>query len=108
MNEIWYTNTSSSQSVGTSKTLAFGASIDPYHLQSINASLYQEYWQDYITDLYDKSRRMVQVKAILPVGHLIKLQLNDSVIWGNDKYTINTADVNVTTGEVTFELLNQV
>ena len=105
---IWYTNTSSSQSVGASKTLAFGASIDPFHLQSINASLYQEYWQDYITDLYDKSRRMVQVKAILPVGHLIKLQLNDSVIWGNDKYTINTADVNVTTGEVTFELLNQV
>ena len=108
VNTIWYTNTSSSQSVGTSKTLAFGARMDPYQLQSINASLYQEYWQDYITDLYDKSRRMVQVKAILPVGHLIKLQLNDSVIWGNDKYTINTADVNVTTGEVTFELLNQV
>ena len=108
VNTIWYTNTSSSQSIGTSKTLAFGASIDPFHLQSINASLYQEYWQDYITDLYDKSRRMVQVKAILPVGHLIKLQLNDKVIWGNDKYTINTANVNVTTGEVTFELLNEV
>ena len=105
---IWYTNTSSSMTVGTAKSLAFGASIDPYHLQSINASLYQEYWQDYIADLYDQSRRMVQVKAFLSAGQIINLNLNDKVIWDNSRWIINTANVNVTTGLVNFELLNEV
>ena len=108
INEIWYTNTSSSLTVGTAKSLAFGASIDPYHLQSINASLYQEYWQDYIADLYDQSRRMVQVKAFLSAGQIINLNLNDKVIWDNSRWIINTANVNVTTGLVNFELLNEV
>lgn len=108
VNEIWYTNTSSAMTVGTAKSLAFGASIDPYHLQSINASLYQEYWQDYIADLYDQSRRMVQVKAFLSAGQIINLNLNDKVIWDNSRWIINTANVNVTTGLVNFELLNEV
>ena len=70
--------------------------------------MYQEYWQDYIADLYDQSRRMVQVKAFLSAGQIINLNLNDKVIWDNSRWIINTANVNVTTGLVNFELLNEV
>jgi hypothetical protein len=48
----WYANTSNRyQSAGASHSICFGADIDPYHLQSVNQSLYYTQWADYITGL---------------------------------------------------------
>lgn len=105
----WYANTSNlPTSAGASHTICFGADIDPYHLQSVSKNLYNEYWLDYITDLYNSKRRILQVDAVLPLGALINLDLNDAIIWNNNKYIVNNAQVNLTTGKATFELLNVV
>ena len=107
--EVWYANTSStSLGVGTAYSLAWGADIDPYYLTSVTNSLYATYWEDYITDLYDSNRRVVQVESQLPLGKILNLQLNNKIIWNNQKWIINTANVNMTTGKTTFELLNDV
>jgi hypothetical protein len=51
----WYANTSNRySSAAASDSICFGADIDPYHLQTVAQSLYQEYWEDYITDLYSQ------------------------------------------------------
>lgn len=107
--EVWYANTSST-SVGTGQayTITWGADIDPYYLTSVAKSLYQTYWSDYISDLYSSNRRLVQVNAILPLGEIVNLRLNNKIIWNNQRWIINSADVNMTTGRVRFELLNDV
>jgi hypothetical protein len=105
----WYANTSNRySSAAASDSICFGADIDPYHLQTVAQSLYQEYWEDYITNLYNKGRRLVQVDAVLPIGEIITLDLKNEVIWNNEVYRINSVQVNMTTGKAKFELLNVV
>jgi len=105
----WYANSSNRPtSAGASFSICFGADIDPYHLQSVNRSLYNTEWTNYITDLYNQQRRIVRVDAILPIGKIISLDLKNTVIWNGTKYTINSVSLNMTTGKATFELLNVV
>ena len=105
----WYANTSNRySSAGASHAITFGADIDPYHLQSVNQSLYNNEWADYITDLYNKQRRLYNVEAVLPIGKIITLNLQNAIIWNNTKYLINNVNLNMTTGKATFELLNVV
>lgn len=105
----WYANTSNRYaSAGASHSICFGADIDPYHLQSVNRSLYSTEWSNYITDLYNKGRRLIQIDAVLPVGKMITMNLKNAVIWNNEKYIVNSVQLNMTTGKATFELLNVV
>jgi hypothetical protein len=105
----WYANTSNRYtSAGASHSICFGADIDPYHLQTVNQSLYNTEWTNYITDLYAKSRRLYQVEAVLPIGKIITMNLKNAVIWNNAKYIVNSVQLNMTTGKATFELLNVV
>jgi hypothetical protein len=105
----WYANVSNSYtSAALSNSICFGSDVDPYHLQSVSKSLYYNYWTNYITDLYSKKRRLIQVDAVLPIGKIITINLKNAVIWNNAKYIVNSAKVNMTTGKATFELLNVV
>lgn len=106
--ETWWANVSSSQTLGTAYSLCFGADIDPYHLQSVSKSLFDTYWTTYITDLYNIGRRVVLVDAVLPLGKMLTLKMNDKVIFDNTKWLINNVDMNLTTGKCRFELLNEV
>jgi len=105
----WYANTSNRySSAAASHTITFGADIDPYHLQSVNRSLYNNEWSNYITDLYAKQRRLYNVEAVLPIGKIITLNLQNAIIWNGTKYLVNNVNLNMTTGKASFELLNVV
>jgi hypothetical protein len=107
--ELWFANTSNSLGgIGTAESICFGADIDPYQFISISNSLYNTYYSDYITDLYAKSRRLYNVEAVLPIGKIITLNLQNAIIWNNTKYLINNVSLNMTTGKASFELLNVV
>jgi hypothetical protein len=109
VNIAWYANTSNRySSAADSHSICFGADIDPYHLQSVNQSLYNNEWSNYITDLYAKARRVYNVDAVLPIGKIITLNLQNAIIWNNTKYLINNVNLNMTTGKASFELLNVV
>ena len=90
------------------KTLNFGTEVDPYLLQGFSQGLYNTYWQDYITDLYDTSRRVFSYKAQLPLGIMLALKVNDKLTIGERNYIINQLKLNLTTGEAEMELLNDV
>jgi hypothetical protein len=104
----WYANVSNryDQTLFEANSMCFGANIDPYFLQVVKNGLYYNYWADYIAGLYNRSRRLVQVDAVLPLGKILTLNLQNKVIWNNTKYTINSVAVNMTTGRCRFELLN--
>jgi hypothetical protein len=107
--QVVYAN-SSSQSFNAASTYStnYGADLDPYILQSVNNSLYNVYWSDYISDLYDPSRRLVAVKAILPLGQMLNFDLANKLIWNGQKWIVNSVQLNLTTGQADFELLNDV
>jgi hypothetical protein len=101
-------NVNSDVATSVTKTLNFGTEIDPYHLQAFSTGLYSTYWKDYITDLYDASRRLFVYKANLPLGIMLALKTNDKLTIQERNYRINNVDLNLTTGEATLELLNDV
>ena len=90
------------------KTLNFSTEVDPYLLQGFATGLYNTYWKDYITDLYDRKRRVFIYKAQLPLGLMLALKLNDKLTIGERNYIINQVKLNLTTGEAQLELLNDV
>jgi hypothetical protein len=109
MDTIWYCNTSSSPTNGaTTYSINYGADIDPYILQSVNNSLYNVYWRDYITDLYNPNRRLLRVPAILPLGKILNFDLKNKLIWNGQRWLVNNVSINLTTGRAEFELLNNV
>lgn len=109
VNSVWYANVSST-SIGTglAYSLCWGADTDPFYLTPVGKSLYQTYWEDYIVDLYNTKRRLVQVEAQLPIGKVITFDLKNKIIWNNQKWIVNSANINMTTGKTRLELLNDV
>jgi hypothetical protein len=109
VNQIWYCNSASKQTNGaTTYSTNFGADLDPYFLESVNNSLYNAYWKDYIVDLYDPSRRLVRIPAILPLGKILNFDLKNKLLWNGQRWIVNVATFNLTTGKAEFELLNDV
>jgi hypothetical protein len=106
---VVYANASNT-STNTAATYStnYGADLDPYFFQSVNNSLYNVYWQDYITDLYDPSRRLVRIPAILPLGKILNFDLKNKLLWNGQKWVVNNVQINLTTGKAEFELLNNV
>jgi hypothetical protein len=109
VNQVWYANVSStSTGTGLAYSICWGADTDPFYLTPVGKSLYQTYWKDYISDLYNTSRRLIEVEAQLPIGKIITFDLKNKIIWNNQKWIVNSANINMTTGKATLELLNDV
>lgn len=94
--------------VGTYSTLNFGAPIDPFALTPLFSSLYAQGWQNYISGLYSPRKRQVKCSGSLTFRQAINLEPNSRIIWNNDEFVINSATLNLMTGDVTFDLLNLV
>lgn len=88
--------------------LTYGLDVDPFHEQSFVQTLYNQFWEDYITDLYSVSRRVYSMKAILPFKVASKLRMNDKLDISGRRYVINEIQINLRTQEATLELLNDV
>ena len=101
-------NVNNDVAAGVTKTLNFGTEVDPYLLQGFSQGLYSTYWKDYITDLYDTSRRTFQYSGQLPLGLMLALKINDKLTIGERNYIINQMKLNLSTGETQMELLNDV
>ena len=107
--DFWLVGNVNSDVAGSvTKTLNFGTEVDPYLLQGFSQGLYSTYWKDYITDLYDTSRRVFQYSGQLPLGLMLALKINDKLTIDERNYIINQMKLNLTTGEAQLELLNDV
>lgn len=87
-------------------TLNFGEEISSLYLVNNQNTIYALYYQSYLTNLYNPKNRLVKVKTILPVSLLTQLQLNDRLIIRDKRYLINEMQSDLTTGDVSFTLIN--
>lgn len=71
----------------------------------VSKSLYNQYYENYFANIFSFKSRIYKVNALFPISLLTSLKLNDRLIIRDKKFTINTMQTDLTTGEVQLELL---
>ena len=72
-------------------------------------NLYNQYWETYISLLYNPTTRLLRGEAIIPLADYFDLELNDLVQFrGNVFHLRSINDYNITTGEAQVELLGPI
>jgi len=88
------------------QSINFGIEVSSLLLTPITNTLYSNYYQNYLENIYNLKSRKYNVKAILPISLLTYLKLNNRLVIRDKKYIINNMKIDLTSGEVDFELIN--
>jgi len=92
---------------GQIASLNFGEEQSSWNLNALaNLSLFQNWYRNYIEQLYNIKARIVKLKAIFPITKLTDIKLNDKLIYKDKKYIINQFTTDLTSGEVDLELVS--
>lgn len=91
---------------GINHSLNFGLDISSLLLTPINNSLYANYYQNYLENIYNQKSRKYNIKTILPISLLTSIKLNNRLIIRDKRYIIDNMNIDLTSGEVNFELIN--
>jgi len=84
----------------------FAVEGSPFDATYITNTLYSQYYDSYLKNLYNQKNRLTNVKSLFPISLLTSLKLNDRLIIRDKRYIINEMKVNLTSGEVDLSLIN--
>jgi hypothetical protein len=97
---------------GNSSSLNFGSEYDEWYVWEGSGtnenSLFNRYYKNYLTSIYNIQSRLVTIDTHLPVNILMKLKLEDIVIINRKQFRINSLKLNITTGKAKLELMNDI
>lgn len=83
----------------------FKAELNEYDNIVYNSTLFNDYYSNYISNIFDPQSRILNVSAYLPNKILTKYRLNDKFIIGDSIYNINSVKSDLTTGKSDIELI---
>jgi len=72
-----------------SANINFSSEINEYALIPFKNSLFNQYYKNYIVDIFDKQRRITNTSAYLPMRILSNINLNDKILITDKLYKIN-------------------
>ena len=100
---------SRSLSSGTSTSnINFKAELNEWTgTNNFTGTLFDLYYKDYIMSVFNPKNRLTTLKAYLPLSVLLNFKLNDRMKIVDRLFIINKITTNLTTGESTLELLNE-
>lgn len=87
-------------------SINFGNEISSWYLVNAPQGLYKRHYEQYIANLYNQKTRILKAKAKLEPQNLTNLKLNDRIIIRDNRYIINSFTTDLTSGETSFELIN--
>jgi len=87
-------------------TLNFAPEQSSLYNLIISNNQYYVWYHRYFKNLFNEKNRLVNIKAVFPISVLTNLRLNDRLIIRDKRYTINSINANLTSGEVQLELLH--
>jgi hypothetical protein len=90
-------------------SLTFDSEIDEFTLTDFGASsnsLFNRFYKNYITSVFNPNKRVFKLKAYLPPSFLINYKLNDQLKVQDVVYRINSITTNLNTGLSRLELIN--
>lgn len=98
-------NRASNVKSGGGQTLHFGGETDEYSgLYNAN-SLFQNFYYNYITSIFDRQNRILKIGGNLPVKILTKYKLSDRFVINGESYKINKVTTNLYTYKSELELI---
>ena len=92
--------------LGYVHTTNWGAEVSSWYLTIAPNGLYKRHYEQYIANLYNQKTRVLKAKAKLEPQNLTNLKLNNRIIIRDNRYIINSFTTDLTSGETTFELIN--
>ncbi len=85
----------------------WGSEINPHNNNAMQNSLYANYYETYVSNVFNKKRRNVKYSIKnFPLRLLLGLQLNDVIQIKSNYYRIDNYDLNLLTGDIEFNLVN--
>lgn len=84
----------------------YKANADGADAALFSDTLLNKYYKTYLTEVFQRNRRLTKVTAYLPYKIFSSLQLYDRIRFRQQNYKINSMTTNLTTGKTEFELLN--
>ena len=95
-------------STGT-QNINFNKEINEFtNSNTFTGTLFSNYHREYILDVFNQSRRITKISAVLPLRILYNFKLNDTFTINQRTYIINSITTNLQTGKSDMELLNKV
>ncbi len=74
-----------------------------------SSSLFLEYWDSYVSLLYNPKTRLINCSAIIPLADYFKMELNDIVEWRGNYYHLRAINnYNLSNGECQLQLLGPI
>lgn len=92
--------------VDPSYSLTFGLEYSTWDYQAVSGTLYNNYWANFVSSIFNIKRRNYKYTSFLPTNIITKLQLNDLIFIRDRYYRINDYNVNLITGETTLNIIN--
>jgi len=89
------------------KSIHWGAQFNEWDEGQEDYSLYNRFYSDYISAIFQKSARKLTYKAFLPLGVLLTYQLRDRFRIGQHTFKIDSVNTNLQTQESTLVLYNE-
>lgn len=86
-------------------TLNWGLEISSFTGNTEENTLFNDYYDNYLNNIYSVKSRNFKVKVVLPISIISALKLNDRVVIRDKRYVINTFTTDLTSGEVELNLL---
>jgi hypothetical protein len=91
-----------------SDSLLFNNELASYG-QIPTENLYTQYWETYVSLLYNPKTRLLTAEAIIPLADYFKMELNDVVNFRGNYYHLRAInDYSLKTGECTLQLLGPI
>ena len=88
------------------RTIHFSVEANEFNFEDNNESLFAQYYENYITDVFNQKSRTTKVTAYFPPSFLTQYGINDRLFISNKPYKINTLKTNITNGKTQLELMN--
>lgn len=86
--------------------LLWGAEFSTWNGVIIQNSLFNNYWRNYVSAVFNIKKRLFKFKAQLPTHLLTKIALNDVFFIKERYYRVNDFTVNLMTNEASLTLMN--
>ena len=100
-------NSLSLNSATSKVNINFFAEINEYTgTTDFTDTLFNVYYKNYITSVFNESNRLTKLTAYLPLSILLNYTLADRFIINGNSYKINSITTNLETGKSELELLN--
>jgi len=90
------------------QTLHFSIEEDPFNDTPETSTLFENFYKQYIRDVFTYKRRLKKYKALLPQKFLLRYKLADTIVINNTEFIINKITTNLQTGESSLELLSKI